>query len=136
MQRVSQMNCQKCMRNIIIILIVAAVFTACAKAFVTNNEVQLRIYNSSSNLFDTVVVNSPGGKKIYYNVTANSSSSYKTFDFHYKYAYIEVHFNNQLLKIQPIDYVGEEKLKARHYSYKIGIVAGNPGLISLECNRV
>jgi hypothetical protein len=134
-QRLIHMLCQQCMRNIIFLLTVAAVFTACTKAFVTNNEVQLRIHNNSNNLFDSAVVNSPGGKQVYYNVVASSLSGYKNFSFLYNYAYIEVHFNNQILKLQPIDYVGEEKLKAGKYSYKIGIVAGSPGSLSLECKK-
>lgn len=129
------MLCQQCMRNIIFVLTVAAVFIACTKAFVTSTDVQLRVYNTSSNLFDSVVVNSPGGKQVYYNVQASSLSDYKNFSFLYNYAYIEVHFNNQMLKLQPIDYVGEEKLKTGKYSYMIGIVAGNPVSLSLECKK-
>jgi hypothetical protein len=135
-QRLTRMLCQQHMRNIIFVLTVAALFTACTKAFVTNNEVQLRIHNNSSNSpFDSVIVNSPGGKQVYYNVASGTSSGYKTFSFLYSYAYIEVHFNNQMLKLQPIDYVGEEKLKAGKYSYKIGIVSSNQSYLSLECKK-
>jgi len=123
------------MRPIIYTIITVLVVTACGKNFLPNRETELRISNNSNSSFDSVIVNSPDGKQVYYNVTAGSSSGYKAFDFLYSYAYIEVHFNNQMLKLQPIDYVGEEKLKAGKYSYKIGIVSGNQSYLSLECKK-
>lgn len=123
------------MRPIIYTIITVLVVTACGKNFLPNRETVLRISNNSNSSFDSVIVNSPGGKQVYYNVASASSSGYKSFSFLYNYAYIEVHFNNQMLKLQPIDYVGEEKLKAGKYSYKIGIVSGNQSYLSLECKK-
>lgn len=91
---------------------------------------QLRILNNSSIVFDSVFVNSPGGKLLYYQIAPGSSSDYKKFNFLYNYAYLEVYFNNQMLKLQPIDHVGEEKLRSGNYSYRINI---NAGTLSLQC---
>lgn len=91
---------------------------------------QLRIFNNSTVVFDSVLVNSPGGKHIYHQITPGSSSEYKEYKFLYNYAYLEVYYNNQLLKLQPIDYVGEEKLRSGNYSYRITI---NAGSLSLQC---
>lgn len=120
------------MRTIFFIACTLFLIIACSKSNVQGGEVILRVSNSSSSLFDSVIVNSPGGKQVYYNVAAGSSSVYKSFSFLYNYAYIEVHFNNQMLKLQPYDYVGEEKLNSGKYSYKLGI-AGNQ--LALECKR-
>lgn len=123
------------MRPNILFFLTLFALTGCGKTFLSNRETELRINNGSNSLFDSVIVNSPGGKQVYYNVASGTSSGYKTFSFLYSYAYIEVHFNNQMLKLQPIDYVGEEKLKAGKYSYKIGIVSSNQSYLSLECKK-
>jgi hypothetical protein len=123
------------MRPNILFFLLLVVLAGCGKTFLSNRETELRIHNSSNSLFDSVIVNSPGGKQVYYNVTSGTSSAYKTFSFIYSYAYIEVHFNNQMLKLQPIDYVGEEKLKPGKYSYRIGIVSNGQPYLSLECNK-
>lgn len=115
------------------LLLCSLFFTACNKPFETKDAVLLRICNNSNTTFDSVFVNSPGGKQRYHNIAAASASEYKLFNFLYNYAYIEVHYNNQLLRLQPIDYAGEEKLKNGSYSYYIGIAAGNPGSLTLTC---
>lgn len=91
---------------------------------------QLRIFNNSSVAFDSVFVNSPGGKQLYTQITPGSFSEYKKYRFIYNYAYLEVYFNNQVLKLQPDDYVGEEKLRSGNYSYRITV---NAGYLSLQC---
>lgn len=123
------------MRPFIYSIITILIFTACNKAILQSKETELRISNGSTSSFDSVIVKSPGGKQVYYNIAAGSSSGYRIFSFLYNYAYMEVHFNNQLLKLQPFDYVGEEKLNAGRYTYKIGIVPGSQPYLSLECKK-
>ncbi|TWI85201.1 hypothetical protein IQ13_0358 [Lacibacter cauensis] len=100
----------------------------CTKLLPENT--QLRIFNNSNIIFDSVLVNSPGGKHQYHQIAPGSSSDYKKYRFIYNYAYLEVYFNNQMLKLQPIDYVGEEKLRSGNYSYRITV---NAGSLSLQC---
>jgi hypothetical protein len=134
-QRFPYSACQFCMRPNILLFFLLFAIAGCGKTFLSNGETELRITNSSNSLFDSVIVNSPGGKQVYYNVASGTSSGYKTFSFLYSYAYVEVHFNNQMLKLQPIDYVGEEKLKPGKYSYMIGIVTGSQPSLSLVCKK-
>ncbi|RXK58059.1 hypothetical protein ESA94_18775 [Lacibacter luteus] len=109
-------------------------FLSCTKQS-SSQSGNLRIYNNSTFQYDSVIVNSPGGKQVYYNVAAGSYSGYKKFEFLYRYAYIEVHYNNQVSRLQPFDYVGEEKFVTGKYSYLIGIATATPATLTLECKR-
>lgn len=133
MQRFDLLLGQLCMRPIIFIFIVLILFSACIKKL--DVDTQLRIHNISSIAFDSVIVNSPGGKQVYYNIPPLSLTEYKSFTFLYNYAYIEVHVNNQVVKLQPFDYVGEEKLKPGKYRYELGIVAAQQNSLTLECKK-
>ena len=72
---------------------------------------------------------------MYGPVSPGSFSDYKPFLFLYNYAYIEVHFNNQVVKLQPLDYVGEEKLKPGKYRYELKLIIGQQNSLVLECKR-
>ena len=108
---------------------------ACSKQYDENSTSNLRIYNISNSTYDSVIVNAPGGKQVYYNIPPLNYSEYKSFTFLYNYAYIEVHFSNQVVKLQPFDYVGEEKLKLGKYRYELGIVAAQQNALTLECKK-
>lgn len=117
------------MRTLLLTLLTLFTLLACEKPFPFSNT-GLRITNGSIYTFDSVLVNSPGGKHQYNQIAPGSSSDYKKFRFIYNYAYLEVYFNNQMLKLQPDDYVGEEKLRSSNYSYRITF---NAGSLSLQC---
>ena len=134
MQRLLFRYCQQNMRPILLVILIAFCVTACQKQN-DRQSTTLRIYNNSGLFYDSVIVNSPGGKQVYYNVAANSYSGYKPFNFLYHYAYIEVHFNNQLTKLQPIDYVGEEKLKPGKYSYELMVLLSSQPSVSLVSKK-
>nr|WP_294904394.1 hypothetical protein [uncultured Lacibacter sp.] len=125
------------MRHILLLVVIVLAVTACTKQNGTegNGKTLLRINNKSALFYDSVIVNSPGGKQVYYNVAANSYSGYKPFNFLYHYAYIEVHFNNQLTKLQPIDYVGEEKLNPGKYSYELMVLLSSQPSVSLVSRK-
>lgn len=134
MQRLLLRCCQQNMRQILLPVLIALSIAACQKQN-DSDATTLRIYNSSAIFYDSVIVNSPGGRQVYYNVAANSYSVYKPFNFLYNYAYIEVHFNNQMTKLQPIDYVGEEKLKPGKYSYELMVMLSSQPSVSLVSRK-
>lgn len=121
------------MRLIFFILLLCLFSVACKKELAT--ETELRIHNISNIQYDSVLVNAPGGKQVYGPVSPGSFSGYKPFLFLYNYAYIEVHFNNQVVKLQPLDYVGEEKLKPGKYRYELKLITGQQNSLVLECKR-
>lgn len=121
------------MRLTFFILLLCLFSVACKKELAT--ETELRIHNISNVQYDSVLVNAPGGKQVYGPVSPGSFSGYKPFLFLYNYAYIEVHFNNQVVKLQPLDYVGEEKLKPGKYRYELKLITGQQNSLVLECKR-
>ncbi len=121
------------MRLTFFILLLCFFSVACKKELAT--ETELRIHNISNIQYDSVLVNAPGGKQVYGPVSPGSFSGYKPFLFLYNYAYIEVHFNNQVVKLQPLDYVGEEKLKPGKYRYELKLITGQQNSLVLECKR-
>ena len=121
--------------SIILLVLFSTLASACSKQYDENSTSNLRIYNISNSTYDSVIVNAPGGKQVYYNIPPLNYSTYKSFSFLYNYAYIEVHFNNQVVKLQPFDYVGEEKLKPGKYRYELGIVAAQQNSLTLESKK-
>lgn len=55
------------------------------------------------------------------NLNSNLNSEYKTFDFAYRYAFVEFEIDGETFTLQPIDYVGETPLENGKYSYKINV---------------
>ena len=86
-------------------------------------------------MFDSVIVNSPGGKQVYQQISAGSFSVYKPYSFIYRYASIEVYYNNRKLQLQPIDYVGEQKLTPGKYTYQLRIMINLQDFLLLECKK-
>lgn len=98
--------------NLFLILIL----TSC-----NTKEVQLRVRNSSSFNYDSVKVNTGGGENTYGTIPAGNVSDYKTFDYAYSYAYIFLKIDTTSYILQPIDYVGEIKLKTGKYTYEVSV---------------
>ena len=84
-----------------------------------DDQVQIRIKNVSSFEYSDVRVNTNGGENNYGNINSNSYSEYESFDFAYRYAFVELKIGSDTFTIQPIDYVGEDPLKSGKYTYAI-----------------
>ncbi len=69
----------------------------------TNSDITLiRVKNISQFDFEDIIVNTSGGENNYGNVISNEVTEYKTFDFAYPYAFIELKIDNNTYTIQPI----------------------------------
>lgn len=91
-----------------------------------SNEVQIRVKNTSSFEYSDVRVNTSGGENNYGSILPNQLSDYKTYDFAFRYAYVELKIEGETFTLQPIDYVGEAKLKSGKYTFEINAnVIGN-----------
>lgn len=85
----------------------------------TGSTVQIRVKNTSPFLMTEVLVNTSGGEQFFGNLEPNQKSTYKYFEFAYRYAFVELKINNRTYTIQPIDYVGETVLTEGLYTYEI-----------------
>lgn len=85
----------------------------------------LRIKNTSQFDYTDVIVNTSGGEHNYGTINFNQASDYKSFDFAYRYTFVELKIDGITYTIQPIDYVGETPLDIGKYTYEIN--ADNSG---------
>jgi hypothetical protein len=83
--------------------------------------VRIRIANLSSYPFERVDVVFPENEVSYGAVPSHGLSDYRDVSTAYRYAYIEVQIAGEELVIQPIDYVGENKLGAGKYTYALNV---------------
>lgn len=84
-------------------------------------QIQLRLRNVSSFDFTNIAVSTTGDLVSYENLVAGETSGYQLFELAYRYAYIELEINGQLIKLQPIDYVGETPLPVGFYTYELDV---------------
>lgn len=83
------------------------------------SQVQIRVKNASLLPLDNIEVNTSGGLNSFGTIEESQVSDYKSFDFAYRYSFVKLTINGEPYIIQPIDYVGEDKLKRGKYTYEI-----------------
>ncbi len=117
------------MRKAILLLVSFAVLTAsCSDRDDDLTSVNIRIKNSSSRIFDRVLVESE--EHIYENVGTDAFSVYQEYESAYRYNYIEITSGEESFVLQPIDFVGEEELPIGLYTYDLNIT--EEGEVTLE----
>ena len=96
-------------------------------------DVRIRIANLSSFPFERVHVVFPENRVSYGVIPAYGLSDYHDLSTAYRYAYIDVQIAGEELIIQPIDYVGENTLRAGKYTYALNVtVEGHLTLLFQE----
>lgn len=111
-------------------IVAALLVLACDSPFGPSGDVHVRVANNSSFAFDRVEVVFPENEVDYGSVSAHSVSEYTPVKTAYRYAYIEVEIDGEVLKIQPIDYVGETPLVSGFYTYQLNVTV--EGHLTLE----
>ena len=106
--------------SVILSVLIAICLISCDESNRFANEVQIRIKNTSTYDYTDIQVNTSGGQNAYNDLIAGAASAYKTFEFAYSYAFIELLIDGVTFTIQPIDYVGETKLATGQYTYEVG----------------
>ncbi len=108
----------------------AALLSACATS-IEPGPAQIRLVNTGTVAFDSVVVNFPGLREVYPALPAGGTSGYRPVSMAYRYAAIAAWAGTVSYILQPIDYVGERPLDAGRYSYMVHAVVGS-GTLGLE----
>ena len=111
-------------------LVAALSLLACDSPFGLSGDVKVRVANNSALPFDRVEVVFPENDVDYGSLSAHGVSRYAPVETAYRYAYIEVQIGSEVLKIQPIDYVGEEPLGSGFYTYHLNVTV--EGYLTLE----
>ena len=75
-------------------------------------------------------VNTSGGERLYPPLLPGQRSDYQTFQHAYRYAYIRTVVEGEVLVLQPIDYLGEQRLEPGQYTYALDVltIAGSKRL--------
>jgi hypothetical protein len=96
---------------------------SCTNPFEANDgDVELRVANESSVPFDRVEVRFPGQDLDFGGVPAGTTTDYQLAPGAYRYGYIEVEYNGKVYTLQPIDYVGEERLSGGRYTFALDLL--------------
>ena len=111
-------------------IVAALMVLACDSPFGPSGDVNVRVANNSSFAFERVEVVFPENEVDYGSVSAHGVSEYTPVETAYRYAYIEVEIDGEVLKIQPIDYVGETPLGPGFYTYLLNVTV--EGHLTLE----
>lgn len=91
-------------------------------------EVEIRVRNASSAAMENVLVEFPEETEFYGTILPGQTSEYHTVRPAYRYAYVETTVNGTLLRLIPVDYVGEEFLEAGSYTYELGLTEDLQGM--------
>ncbi|WP_114903490.1 hypothetical protein [Kordia sp. SMS9] len=100
----------------------------------TSNVLQIRVINASEFDYKNIVVNTSGGEQNYGDLDAGQTSVYKTFDFAYRFAYVELQIDDDIFIFQPIDYIEENLITSGNYSYEISANDSNDQFSRLNIN--
>lgn len=97
-------------------------------------EVNIRIINSTDHAFQSVYVNSLGGENFYGDIPSGDSTAYAHYWFAYRFATVELLINHDTLRLEPINYVGEQTLKEGSYTYQLDLIHSPQGdsVLTLE----
>ena len=121
-------------RSLILIAFLAVSSAGCASLDGADGPVGVRVANESDVPFDRVIVGFPRERVDYGAVAAGDEAEYRFVEIAYRYAYVEVHVGDEVVRLQPVDYVGETPLDRGLYTYALGVDTGLTGL-SLTLRR-
>ena len=102
-------------------VVAALMVLGCSSPFEPSGDVKVRVANNSSLALTRVEVVVLENEVDYGSISAHGVSQYATVETAYRYAYIEVEVGGEVLKIQPIDYVGETPLESGRYTYELNV---------------
>lgn len=100
----------------------------------TSNVLQIRVTNVSQFNYQNIIVNTSGGEQNFGDIDAGQTSLYKTFDFAYRFAYVELQIDDETFIFQPIDYIDENLLTSGNYTYEISLIDSSDPLSGLNLN--
>ena len=118
------------MKKVLFVLILSLIgLIACTKNETGISEVQIRVKNmSNASYSDLTVIAGGGGQQNYGTVNSKALSDYKTYQFCYRYGFVQLKIDGKLYTLQPIDYVGETRFESGKFTYEIDANTTNNSL--------
>lgn len=87
--------------------------------------VEVRVRNASEVEFGSVVMGFPHETLTYGPMPAGGASAWSAVEEAYRYAAFAVTVDGETLRLQPIDWVGEEPLDGGRYTFELDVDEGN-----------
>jgi len=110
------------MKKIILFsLILILVFSCKETEFSPEGPTDVRVKNTSDQIFSEVIVNTSGGTNTLGNIQVNGSSEYFRFDIAFPKAEISAMVNGQLFSTGPVDYNGMTYIGQAKITYVVFI---------------
>jgi len=84
--------------------------------------VSIRLQNDSPFFIDQIYLK-PGeaGGQLYENIPAGGQTAYQAFPYTYRFAYVQAIIEEDTLRLQPTDYIGEPRYESGNYTYRLSI---------------
>jgi hypothetical protein len=104
---------------------------ACGSVLGGEDPVQVRLENASTVTFETATLFSADGSHTFQDVAPGAMTPYVTVSMAYRSATTEVVIPGDTLRLQVIDFVGEEPLDPGRYTYVLSVIgpsSPNPSL--------
>lgn len=110
------------MKNLIAHLFITVLFFAgCNVAGNEDTDVEIRVKNNSAYTIEGLRISTGGGDYTYETLSPGETSTYKMYDYSYSYFFVSFSIDTEGFAQQPVDYVGESKIKSGQYTYNIDI---------------
>ena len=100
--------------------ILLGALTGCGDAFGLG-EVEVRVENASDVWYDEAILYTLDGPRTYSDLAPGARSPYVSVSVAYRSATTQVVLDGDTLRLQVIDYVGEEPLSAGRYTYVLTV---------------
>lgn len=100
--------------------ILVGALTGCGDAF-GNGSVEVRVENASDVRYDEATLYTLDGPRTYADLAPGARSPYVSVSAAYRSATTQVVLDGDTLRLQVIDYVGEEPLDAGRYTYVLSV---------------
>ena len=97
------------------------ILTGCSVVGNDDTEVEIRVKNSSTYTIENLRISTGGGDYIYETLAPGEFSTYKEYDFSYSYFFVSLSIDTNQFVQQPVDYVGESKIKSGQYTFDIAV---------------
>jgi hypothetical protein len=111
----------------LLFLVMAVLFVGCSETL-GPLEVQIRVRNAANVALEDVLLEFPEETELYGTIQPGQVSRYHRVRPAYRYAYAEANVNGKLLRLMPVDFVGEEFLESGSYTYELGVAEDRQSL--------
>lgn len=104
------------MQKHLFLLLTILMLASCSK---DDGTVNIRLSNISGETYENIIVQTYKDKIEYNTLEPGQFSEYMVFEDAYRYAYVELTIDDEIYKLEIVDFVGETPLENGNYIYEI-----------------